>query len=197
MGDKGIPWVGRANALNAACTNGLLMKPLSMPRTFLCAAALLLLLAAAVLPASALTSDALDIIVVNETGDAEVDFQFTLTWYERVAVWLNLMNPADMMKEALSTYSDKEVDVLSVTDSSTSMLVYGFARVEAADNATLYRTPEMRFADSEAVATQYWFGPLLDIDTTPAQTTVTFPDGYNETFADAQTIPQIEHEVVR
>jgi hypothetical protein len=171
------------------------MKILPIPQTTLLAIALLL--AAVVLPASALTSDALDVAVVNETGDAEVDFAFTLTWYERVAVWLNLMNPADTMKEALSGYSDKEVDVLSVTDSNTSMLVYGFARVEERENATLYRTPQMRFADSEAIAARYWFGPLLDIDTTPAVTTVTFPDGYNETFADAQTIPSIEHEIAK
>jgi hypothetical protein len=170
------------------------MKSLSIPSKILCTVALLLLLAAAVLPASALTSDALE-VAVNETGDAEVDFQFTLTWYERVAVWLNLISPADTMKEALSAYSDKEVDVLSVTDASTSMLVYGFARVEAAENATLYRTPELRFADSEAIAAQYWFGPLLDIDTTPAVTTITFPDGYFETFSDAQTIPSIEHQI--
>jgi hypothetical protein len=169
------------------------MKLVPMPCRILCAVALLL--AAAAFPVSALTSDALDITVVNETGDATVDFTFSLTWYERVAVWLNLMNPADTMKEALSTYSDKEVDVLSVNDASTSMLVYGFAGVEQGENATLYRTPELRFADSEAVAAQYWFGPLLDIDTTPALTTVTFPDGYNETFVDAQTIPPIEHEI--
>ncbi|MDG6256947.1 MAG: hypothetical protein QCH35_05035 [Methanomicrobiaceae archaeon] len=170
------------------------MKLLPMPYMILCAVGLLF--AAAVLPASALTSDTLAVTVVNESGDAEVDFAFTLTWYERVAVWLNLMDPADTMKEALSAYSDKEVDVLSVTDAGTSMRVYGFARVEEQENATLYRTPQMRFADSEAVAAQYWFGPLLDIDTTPARTTVTFPDGYNETFADAQVIPPIEHQVV-
>jgi hypothetical protein len=173
------------------------MKYLSLPRTILCAVALLALLAVAVLPASALTSDALNVAVVTDAGDAEVDFRFTLAWYEHIAVWLNLMNPADTMKEALAGYSDKEVDVLSVTDSSTSMQVYGFARVEAAENATLYRTPEMRFADSEAIAARYWFGPLLDIDTTPTLTTVTFPDGYNETFADAQVIPPIEHTVGR
>lgn len=169
------------------------MKIMPLPLSMLCVAALLL--AAFVLPASALTSDTLD-VAVNESGDAQVDFRFTLTWYEHVAVWLNLMNPADTMKEALSSYSDKEVDVLSVTDASTSMLVYGFARVEEAENATLYRTPQMRFADSEAIAARYWFGPLLDIDTTPALTTVTFPDGYNETFVDAQTIPAIEHLIV-
>jgi len=155
----------------------------------------LLLLAALVLPASALTAGALDITVANDAGDAEVAFRFTLTWYKRVAVLLNLMDPADTLKAALEGYSDKEVEVLSMSDSSTTMRVYGFARVVEGENATLYRTPQLRFADSEAVAAQYWFGPLLAIDTTPSQTTITFPDGYQETFADAQTIPPVEHEI--
>ena len=56
------------------------------------------LLALAVMPAQALTAKSLT-INVDTGGNAQIDFQYDLTFAERAAIFFNVANPSDGAQE--------------------------------------------------------------------------------------------------
>ena len=58
----------------------------------------LCLLAMAVMPAQALTAKALT-INIDTSGNAQVDFQYQLTFAEQAAIFFNVANPSDELEE--------------------------------------------------------------------------------------------------
>jgi hypothetical protein len=54
-------------------------------------------------------------------------------------------------------------------------------------------TPALSFEEAEKVLQQYWFAPLINPDFSPAVTTITYPDGYQEKFYDISRIPKTTH----
>ncbi|MDN7024316.1 hypothetical protein FGU65_05315 [Methanoculleus sp. FWC-SCC1] len=154
------------------------------------------LLAAALIcaPASAFTANALD-ISVNETGDAEVTFDYSLSWFEQIAVFFQIAQPDRELKNALESYSGKQVDVVGVETGSAVFAVRDFARIKETANGTVYTLPGLDFTAAEEKLKSYWFAPLVEADFSPAVTTIRFPDGHEEKVFNESAIPSASHTI--
>jgi hypothetical protein len=153
---------------------------------------LLLILAITVLvgPVTAFRAERLDIRVLPD-GNGDVQFDYSLSWFEHVAVFLRVVDPAQQLEQELEAYSGTDVQVQSVTDSSATLRITGYASVTQSSGKTTYTTPELQFHDAKEIAKHYWWAHIVTVDFRPDITTVTFPDGYSETFAHAAKIPVI------
>jgi hypothetical protein len=154
-----------------------------------------LVLVAALLapPAAAFTMERLDIAVL-ENGDAEITADYTLTWVERIVVYVRIAHPELLLGQALREYSGKEVNVTSVTPGQTVLSIRDFAEVRETGNETFYVTPSLDFSMAGQAVRGYWFSPFVSVDASPELTTVSFPDGHQEAFFDTLVIPSITHE---
>ena len=147
-------------------------------------------LAMMALPSAAMNSESLD-ISISQNGQAEIQFKYGLDWYEYIAVYLRMVDPALELKKALESNFHKPVEVISVNNHNVRLSVDSFASVTEKDGITTVRTPGLSFAEGERILKTYWFAPLVNIDLSPAITTIRFPDGSVETFADALEIPPL------
>lgn len=149
----------------------------------------------ATVPGTAFCADRLDIAILNADGDADVTFEYTLTWYEWWVVYLHVVEPEAEMKKALEAYSGKPVDVVQLGDGTTRFRVYGFAHLTDDGGYLTCTTPELKFSDSKKIVNRYWFHRFLKVDLSPEITEITFPEGDGERFFDAQKIPRIKHRI--
>ena len=65
--------------------------------------------------------------------------------------------------------------------------------MEKSNGTVTLKTPSLSFEAAQKVLESYWFAPLISPDFSPTVTKVQFPDGYEETFSDAISIPAITH----
>jgi hypothetical protein len=154
----------------------------------------LLLLVALCIPVHAFTADRLD-ISVQENGDANITFDYTLNWLEYLAVFLHVADPGAELQKALQGNTYANVTVYSVTPKKVSLGVEKFAVVQDQATGTTLRTPTVSFAGAERVLQQYWFSRYISPDFSPSITVIQFPDGYSETFIDQITIPSVSHTI--
>jgi hypothetical protein len=143
-------------------------------------------------PAQAFTAKTLD-INVQGNGDAIITFDYALSWFENVAVFARIADPATELKSALESNYGKNVDVISTSGSEVKVLVHGFATRNTQGTAVTMTTPALSFQSAENVLKQYWFAPLINVDFSPDLTTVDFPDGYIAQYYNQIAIPQISH----
>jgi hypothetical protein len=156
--------------------------------------ALLLFLAALLIPASAFQMTYVDVDVGSE-GDAAVHVDYSLTWVEYVGVFLGIANPATELRKALEEYSNTTVDVTAVSAESAGFHVERFARISTAEGKRVYTTPALTFSDAEQKLQSYWFAPFIHPDLSPEVTVIRFPDGYVEIFRDESRIPALSHQI--
>ncbi|RXE56558.1 hypothetical protein ABH15_07970 [Methanoculleus taiwanensis] len=157
---------------------------------------LLSLLVAALLvaPAGAFTADSLD-IAVDESGDAEVRFDYSFSWIEQIAVFFKITAPEQELKSALESYSGKPVTIVAVKSGYSVFDVREFAHIRENGTSRVYTLPALDFTAAEKKLKEYWFAPLIEADFSPAVTTVRFPDGYEEKVFDQSAIPSLSHEI--
>jgi hypothetical protein len=156
--------------------------------------AALLLLAALSVPVQAFTADRLD-ISVQENGDANITFDYTLNWLEYLAVFLHVADPAAELQRSLQSNTYANVTVYSVTPKKVSLGVEKFAVVRDQPAGTTLTTPMFSFAGAERVLQQYWFSRYMSPDFSPTVTVIEFPDGYSQIFYDQITIPSVSHNI--
>jgi hypothetical protein len=154
--------------------------------------AALLLLSTVAYPALAFQADALT-ISLDQDGNANVAFTYHLSWVEYFAVFLRIADPGSEIRQALEDNLHRPVTVQSAGSDSTYLSVEGFAMVKKSGGVTTLTTPALSFAAARKVLESYWFAPLISPDFSPTVTKVQFPDGYEETFSDAISIPAITH----
>jgi hypothetical protein len=154
--------------------------------------AVVTLLGVAAAPAMAFSADQLDIRVQNN-GDAEITFGYTLSWLEYIAVYLHIADPGKELKTALEPNLHRPVTVASMNTRATKLEITRFAVVSTFGGTTTVVTPALSFTQAEKILNGYWFAPLVQPDFSPATTTVTFPDGYVRTFAETESIPPVVH----
>lgn len=154
----------------------------------------LLILAFVAAPAGAFTADDLQIIV-NEDGSADVTFNYTLSWIERIAVFFKIAQPEQELKSALEDASGSPVTVTSAESDVARFSIERFAKVRSIEGGNAYATPGLNFTGAQAVLDRYWFAPLVDADFSPGLTVVRFPDGHRETFENQFAIPALSHTV--
>lgn len=163
-----------------------------MRREILVASLLVLALMAA--PAGAFSADNL-VIVVEEDGSAEITFNYTLSWIERIAVFFKIAEPEQELKAALEDALGVPVTVTSAEIDVAEFMVQDFASVNSTDGGNVYSTPGLDLTGAQAVLDSYWFAPLVETDFSPDLTVVRFPDGHEETFFDQSAIPPLSHTV--
>lgn len=150
------------------------------------------IVAAAILPVQAFTANSLTITLAPD-GDAEMNMQFELTFFEQSAVFFKIADPAQELRKAFDTNSPEPVTVLEATSSSAIILVPGFATVSNDGTTSKMVTPQVSFEKAQQVMNGYWFAPLVSPDFSPAVTLVRFPDGHRIVYNDVLGVPSISH----
>ena len=56
-------------------------------------------------------------------------------------------------------------------------------------------TPAFSFAAAQKAIKNEWYAPLISADFAPQTTIITFPDGYQSSFADQISIPSVSHQI--
>ena len=147
-------------------------------------------------PAAAFTMNSVD-ITISPDGDADITAHYSLSWIERVVVYMRIAQPEKELEKTLEQYTGKDVQVTSVDSGMTALTVDGFAAVTGSPTAITYTTPMLDFSGAETAIKGYWFSRFVTVDASPEVSIVRFPDGYQETFANTYVIPRMVHEVVK
>jgi hypothetical protein len=163
-------------------------------KTILCLIIGFCLVALAVMPAQAFTMKSLS-ISLDPGGNADMDLQYELSFFEQSAVFFKIADPAGELQSAFNSGSAEPVTVTGATSSSAQIHVPSFADVITTGKETTMTTPAVSFERAQQVLNNYWFAPLVTPDFSPALTTITFPDGHKELFDDRLTIPSVTHRV--
>jgi len=154
----------------------------------------LIVLACAVMPASAFTMKSLSITVAGN-GDAQVDMNYDLSFVEQTAVFFRIADPATELQSAFNSASSHPVTVTRVTSSSAQITIPSFASVTTTGGVSTLTTPSLSFERARKVLSSYWFAPLISPDFSPSVTTITFPDGYTVNYYDLISIPPVTHQL--
>ena len=154
------------------------------------------ILSAAIMPVQAFTAKSLTITLAPD-GDAEMNMQYELSFFEQSAVFFQIADPAQELKKAFDMNGPEPVTVLEATSSSAIILVPGFATVTHDGEASTMVTPPVSFEKAQQVMNGYWFAPLISPDFSPAVTLVRFPDGARAVYHDVLVLPSIRHEMQR
>ena len=155
----------------------------------------LLFMALLAVPASAVSMNLMD-IQVEETGDAVVTIDYTLSFFEKIPVMLKLANPSEEIRKAIDENDpNNRVDLLSADWESVILQVTNYAKTyEGPTPGTITQmSPMTDFSKAEDTLNNYWFAPLIDIDLSPAVTKIMFADGYSEQFDNQLIIPSVTH----
>ena len=146
------------------------------------------------IPAGAFTINTLA-VTITESGDAEISVDYSLSWVERVVVFMRIAHPDQQLEQALERYARKEVTVTSVNPGRTELYVEEFVRVtDAPDGGIIYTTPSMDFSLAEQQVKGYWFSRFVTVDSSPEIAVITFPDGYQEQFVNVTYVPSVIHQ---
>ncbi|MEN6609723.1 MAG: hypothetical protein ABFC24_02690 [Methanoregulaceae archaeon] len=152
----------------------------------------LCILAFAAAPAQAVTLQDLT-IALDKTGNAEVHLSYELSMPEYIAVYLNLANPSEILKNNLENELQKTVTVNKFSSDSMDVTIPTLASTVVTDGTVTMTTPQISLEKAQKAIDQYWFAALLSPDFSPELSTVTFPDGYKVQYANQITIPTITH----
>jgi len=163
-----------------------------MKRAIVLFGILIILFWFAAFPAQAFTAKNLD-ITVQENTDAVITFSYELSWFENIAVFLQITNPGAELQKALESSYGKPVVVTKADGSESRFMIQGFASKQERDGTVTLIAPALSFVEAERILNQYWFAPLISPDFSPAVTRVSFPDGYAEEFSNQISIPVIQH----
>lgn len=147
-------------------------------------------------PAAAFTMNSVD-ITIEQNGDADITAHYSLSWIERVVVYMRIAQPEKALEKALEQYTGRDVQVTSVDSGMTALTVDGFSAVTESPTSITYTTPMLDFSGAEAAIKGYWFARFVTVDASPETAVVGFPDGYQETFANTYVIPRITHAIVK
>jgi len=150
------------------------------------------IIALSVMPVQAFTAKSLT-ITLAPNGDAELNMQYELSFFEQSAVFFQIADPAEELKKAFDTHSEEPVTVLETTSTSAIIDVPGFATVRNGGATSTIITPQVSFEKAQQVMDGYWFAPLVSPDFSPGVTMVRFPDGHRDVYYDALTLPSVSH----
>lgn len=150
------------------------------------------ILAIVVAPVQAVTLQDLT-IALDKTGNAEVHLTYQFSTVEYIAVYLNLANPSDILKNNLENELHKTVTVNKFSSDSMDITIPSLASTVTTNGTVSMTTPQISLEKAQTAIDQYWFAAILSPDFSPELSTVTFPDGYSARFTDQITIPSITH----
>lgn len=130
---------------------------------------------------------------IGADGNGTVEMQYHLNETEKLQYDLitNTLDLKAIGREELEKSLKREVTVTSLTPESVMLHVIDMAEV----NGTTMITPNFTYVPVESLIdpSLSWIVKKFEINFIPNTSTIIFPDGYNETFKDAGTIPEITH----
>jgi hypothetical protein len=142
------------------------------------------------------TAFAIDNLTVDirEKGDAQISVDYSLTWVERVFLFMRIIHPDEELEKALEGLSGRNVTVTRVNPAGTELYIEDIVGVDENPEGTLYTTPAMDFSIAEQQLKPYGFSRYFNVDASPEITTIKFPDGYQEQFFNVAYIPSVTHQ---
>jgi hypothetical protein len=144
-----------------------------------------------VTPVNAFTIKTLDIINSDTSTDAVIKIDYTLNWVEGTAVFAQVVDPGEQLKNAIEGNTGKTVDGIIVRDNYVECKIHNFLYQEQG----VTTIPTLSFSRAESVLKGYWFAPMLTVDLAPDVTTLTFSDGHKVTYNKVLTIPETSYAV--
>jgi len=162
-----------------------------MKHTFLYICTLIALLALVATPVSAFTIKTLDIYNMDASTDAVIKIDYTLNWVEGTAVFAQVVDPAEQLKNAIESNTGKSVDTIIVSDNHVECTIRDFLYQENG----ITTVPSLTFSRAEQVLKGFWFSSLLTVDLSPDVTTIKFSDGYAVPYYDTLIIPETAHKL--
>jgi hypothetical protein len=163
-----------------------------MRRALIYLSVIILILWSCTIPVQAFTAKNLD-VAVQGSGDAIITFDYELSWFENIAVFMHIADPAIELQKALESNFNKPVEVIRADGGESQFKVQDYATVKEKGGITTLKTPGLSFVEAQKVLEQYWFAPLVSPDFSPEVTRIRFPDGYVEIFANQISIPPVTH----
>jgi|SRR5208337_71660 len=154
----------------------------------------LCILAMAVMPAQALTAKALT-INLDTSGNAQVDFQYQLTFAEQAAIFFNVANPSDELRNALENNLNEQVTVVKADSSSADVMIPSFAAVSQSNGTETITTPAFSFVNAQNQIQQSWWAGINSVNMAPQVMTITFPDGYQAMYYNQISFPSVAHQM--
>ncbi len=152
------------------------------------------LLACAVMPAQALTAKTLT-ITLDANGNAQIDFQYDLSFAEQAAIFFNIANPSEELKNALENNLNREVTVIRADSSSADVIIPSFATVSQSNGTVTMTTPAFSFVNAQNQIQQEWWAGINSVNMAPDVTTITFPDGYQALYNAQISFPSVSHQI--
>jgi hypothetical protein len=152
------------------------------------------LIACAVMPAQALTAKALT-VNLDTSGNAQINFQYDLTFAEQAAIFFNIANPSNELKNALESNLNEPVTVTKADSSSADVTIPSFATVSQNNGTETITSPAFSFVNAQNQIQQQWWAGINSVDMTPGMTTITFPDGYQSVYYNQISFPSVTHQV--
>ena len=134
-------------------------------------------------------------VSLDDQGNAEIQFDYSLSFLENVAIFLRIADPGSELKSALESNLHKTVEIESVGNSQARFRVEQFATLREENGTVVMRTPGLSFTSAEQAIKSYWFAPLVNPDFSPDLTVVQFPDGSQDVFYDSTEIPPLSRVI--
>ncbi len=157
---------------------------------------IVLLVALVIFPGSAFTLDTLQISVMND-GGADISLNYTLTFWEDIAVFFRVVDPAKEIQQSIEQSTGKTAQVEHANTRSAEFTVQEYATPLIAENTITQTTPRLDFTQADQYIKNQWWSFLVSQDLSPAISTIIFSDGYTRTFQDELEIPSITHILTR
>lgn len=131
---------------------------------------------------------------INPDGSGTVDMQYQMNGTEKLqyALVSSVLDISAIGQKELEKSLGKPVSVTSVNTESASFVIRDLVTQKDGE----YVIPSIRYMPVESVLDPnlLWVLKKININFIPGETTVTFPDGYQEKFKEEQVIPSIRHK---
>jgi len=176
----------------------------------------LVLAALCVLPAAAFTAEEVD-ISVQPDGSATITADYSLSWIEG-GIFMTMKGTfQNTAEQVLNSLYKGKASLHSMTGNEASVTIPGFAKVSQETSATvtpetdpqnvrptsatIYHTTPLPYDKANQLvqekASQYLgiAAGMIPKNVYPAKTTISFPDGYTESFGEVTVIPSVVHAI--
>jgi hypothetical protein len=130
---------------------------------------------------------------INERGDAEAVFRFTLEGLIENAIPDSMLESE--LRKGLTTNPDSPPTLISFTRERTVLFMPGYALIRDNPEGREYVTAPINFTRAEAALKQSALNYIIKADFSPSVIEITFPDGYQETFRDTAVLSSVTHLV--
>lgn len=135
------------------------------------------------------------ILETNGSGSVEMQYHLNDTEKSQYSLITSAIDLKAIGKKELEKAFNREVTVSSLSPESLTLQIIGMATV----NGSEMTTPSFTYVPVESLLEPKlaWIAKKFDINFIPDSSTITFPDGYSQSFTNVGTIPEIVHTLTK